>query len=102
MTSRATPEYRLYVIELSDDVGPREDPALPWVYVGQSALSPEERFEQHRTGARNVRGPLYSKWPRRHGLRLRPDLYEQEPVLQSRHDAELAEARLAERLRSLG
>jgi hypothetical protein len=96
------PEYQVYVIELSDDVGPRQNPDLPWVYVGQTALSPEQRFRQHRDGARNERGPLASKWPRRYGIRLRPDLYDQEPVFGTRRDAELAEAALAARLRDLG
>lgn len=61
---------RVYVIELSPDAGRRRDPRLPWVYVGSSARSPEERFAQH------LRGYKASRMPRRFGLRLRPDLYE--------------------------
>lgn len=94
--------WRVYVIELSDDVGPRANPAFPWVYVGQTSQTPEDRFRQHRDGARNEKGRLYSKWPHRHGVRLRLDLYEQEAVLYTKDDALRAEAALAERLRRKG
>ena len=57
--------WRVYVIELSDDVGPRATPTLPWVYVGQTSNTPEERFRQHRDGARNAKGAISSKWPHR-------------------------------------
>ena len=51
--------YSLYVIELSREAlgesrfatrnpDPRED--KPCVYVGQTGLSPEERFTQHKAG----------------------------------------------------
>lgn len=62
--------HRVYVIELERAAGPRRDPRIPWVYVGSSARSPDERFEQHRRGYRSGR------LVRRFGLRLRPDLYE--------------------------
>jgi predicted ATPase len=95
--------WGLYVIELSDDIGDRTDPDLPWVYVGQTTLTPEERFEQHRSGARNGKGRrLHSKWPHRYGIRLRPDLYQRESVRYSKDDALAAEAALAERLEREG
>ena len=94
--------WRLYVIELSGDVGPRTQPNLPWVYVGQTTLSAEERFEQHRSGARNAKGRLYSTWPHKYGSRLRPDLYDTEPLLFSKEDAVQAERVLAQRLEQLG
>jgi hypothetical protein len=94
--------WRVYVVELSDDVGPRADLALPWVYVGQSSLTPEERVAQHLDGARNGRGKLYSTWPHRYGLRLFPELYESEPEHYCAMDAKAAERELAERLRNLG
>jgi hypothetical protein len=62
--------HRVYVIELERGAGRRRDPRLPWVYVGSSARSPEERFEQHRRGYKSGR------LVKRFGLRLRPDLYE--------------------------
>jgi len=67
--SRTVPR-RVYVIELDPAAGRRRDPRLPWVYVGSSARSPEERFEQHRRGYKSGR------LVKRFGLRLRPDLYE--------------------------
>lgn len=61
---------RVYVIELDRSAGRRRDPRIPWVYVGSSARSPEERFEQHRRGYKSAR------LVKRHALRLRRDLYE--------------------------
>ena len=95
--------WRLYVIELSDDVGPRTNPDLPWVYVGQTTLTAEERFEQHRNAARTAKGRgLHSKWPHKYGVSLRPDLYDDEPVLYSNNHALEAEAALAQRLEREG
>ncbi len=61
---------RVYVIELGRAAGRRRDPRLPWLYVGSSARSPEERFEQHLNGYKSAR------IVKKHPLRLRPDLYE--------------------------
>ena len=61
---------RVYVIELSREAGRRRDPRIPWVYVGSSARSAEQRFEQHRRGYKS------SGIVKRFALRLRPDLYE--------------------------
>ncbi len=61
---------RVYVIELDRSAGRRRDPRIPWVYVGSSARSPEERFDQHQRGYKSAR------IVKRHALRLRPDLYE--------------------------
>ena len=83
--------YSLYVIELSREAlgesrfatrnpEPRED--KPCVYVGQTGLSPEERFAQHK-----------------YGLRLRPMLVANHGPCETRAEAEAAEAALAERLR---
>ncbi len=63
-------EKRVYVIELDRAVGRRRDPRIPWVYVGSSARSPEERFAQH------LRGYKSAGLVKRFALRLRPDLYE--------------------------
>jgi hypothetical protein len=63
-------EKRVYVIELDRAAGRRRDPRIPWVYVGSSARSPEERFKQH------LRGYKSARLVKRHALRLRPDLYE--------------------------
>jgi hypothetical protein len=61
---------RVYVIELDRAAGRRRDPRIPWVYVGSSARSPEERFAQH------LRGYKSARLVKRFALRLRPDLYE--------------------------
>ena len=61
---------RVYVVELDGRAGRRRDPRIPWVYVGSSARSPEERFEQHLCGYKSA-GLV-----KRFALRLRPDLYE--------------------------
>jgi hypothetical protein len=70
---------RVYVVELERRAGRRRDPRIPWVYVGSSARSPEERFEQHLSGYKS------SGLVKRFALRLRPDLYEDlEPLKGSR------------------
>ena len=62
---RASEErYWVYVVELA-----RPGPVAS-VYVGSSALPPEERFRKHRAG-----GMATSRYVRRQGVRLRPDLY---------------------------
>lgn len=61
---------RVYVIELDRAAGRRRDPRIPWLYVGSSARSPEERFAQH------LRGYKSARLVKRFALRLRPDLYE--------------------------
>ena len=64
--------WQVYVIEL--DPTSVSDPGKGFVYVGETSKTPEERFIEHTTGARNKRGPLYSSVVYRHGVRLRPDL----------------------------
>ena len=68
--------YHVYVIELDDEVGQKSgDPSLPWLYVGQSSKDPTVRIEEHRSGARNRRGPLFSRVAHRHFVSGRPDIY---------------------------
>ena len=97
--------YSLYVIELSRDVLDegrfakdnqecRED--KPCVYVGQTALTPEERFAQHRAGYKS------NRYAHRFGLRLRPKLVANRGPFATRDEALEAEATLAERLRRRG
>jgi hypothetical protein len=82
---------RVYVVELDRAAGRRRDPRLPWVYVGSSARSPEERFEQHLNGYKSAR--LVKRFP----LRLRPDLYEDiEPIKRSKAAVEAEKARARE------
>jgi hypothetical protein len=44
---------------------------LECFYVGMTSNTPEIRFRQHKDGYKA------SRWVKRYGLRLRPDLYEQ-------------------------
>jgi hypothetical protein len=97
-----TMAWHVYVIELKDSVGPRKNPQLPWVYVGQTSRDVEFRYRQHAEGARNSRGRLYNNAAKKHHLCLRPDLYENEPTLFTADDAKHAERELADRLRRAG
>lgn len=88
--------YYVYVIELDDEAGPRIRPDRPVVYVGQSAVPPEQRFEQHLRGYRS------SRKVQRFGRRLRPRLYRAHNPLPTREAAEAMERELARRLRNRG
>ena len=82
---------RVYVIELDERAGRRRDPRLPWLYVGSTARSPGERFEQHVCGYKS------SGLVKRFARRLRPDLYEDLAPIRSSAEAVAAEhARAAE------
>ena len=91
--------WSLYVIEL--DPSAVSKPSKGHIYVGQTSLTPEARFQQHIKGVRNDRGPLFARVVHAHGLRLMPNLmpkakyYDQE-------SAKAAEKRLAERLKERG
>ena len=89
-------EKRVYVIELDRAAGRRRDPRIPWVYVGSSARSPEERFEQH------LRGYKSARLVKRHALRLRPDLYEDLGSFRGSKTACRAEAKRARELADCG
>ena len=91
--------WSLYVVEL--DKAASNDCGRGCVYVGETTLSPEERFAQHREGARNAKGPLFARTVHRHGLRLRPDLAPRRKYF-DRSAARRAEAALAERLKERG
>ena len=105
-TTRKPPVYTVYVIELSADILKRRrfreanpgyiyDPAHPPVYVGHTVLTPEERFEQHRTGTKA------SRFTRGNAIRLRMDLA-RKLAFPTRKEAEIIEARHARTLRSQG
>jgi hypothetical protein len=84
----------VYVIELAGDDGRRMNP--PAVYVGQTSLSPQERFANHKRGHRA------SRHVRQRGLWLRWRLFDALNPLPDREAAEAAEVELAERLRASG
>ncbi len=88
--------YRVYVIELDDAIGARSRADRANLYVGQTTLPAEDRFAQHRAGIHA------SRHVRRHGVRLRPDLYATLPLSATREAAEILEARVAAELRTRG
>lgn len=103
---RKPPVYSVYVIELSPDVlslrrfaeanpGYVYNPARPPLYVGHSVRSPEERFEQHRSGFKA------SRYTRGNAICLRRDLAGS-LIFPTRRDAELMEERHAVILRERG
>jgi hypothetical protein len=90
----------VYVIEL--DPAAVKDPGLGVVYVGETSLTPEERFKQHKSKARGAKNRrLASPVVAKYGKTLRMDLA---PVgkLYDKQTAKRAEAEWAEHLRSLG
>jgi len=79
-------QYRVYVIELSKkvftenakfrDANPQFNGVLECLYVGMTSKTPNERFEQHKTGYRNKKGhKLSSNIVQKYGKFLRPSLY---------------------------
>ncbi len=97
--------YSLYVIELSRDVldvarfrkrNPDRRDDKPCVYVGQTAHTPEERFEQHKAGLK------CNKLARDYGIRLRPKLVANRGPYETRDEALAAEEALANRLSERG
>jgi len=88
--------YNVYVVVLSDEAGERLNPHLPCVFVGQTYRTPEERFYQHRKGKKA------SRWVKKYGIKLRPDLYEDINPIKDRKTALLWESTLADMLREEG
>src|SRR5262245_30325131 len=95
---RATPArtYSIYIIELSRACTKRACALAP-VYVGQTAHTPEHRFDQHKAG-----GKLAAKKVYRFGVRLRLDLMESIGPFSTRKEAEAAEKAVAAALEKRG
>ena len=79
--------YRVYVIELSRKVftedrkfreaNPQFNGVQQCLYVGMTSKTPQERFNQHKTGYRNAKGhDLSAAIVKKYGLYLRPSLYQ--------------------------
>jgi hypothetical protein len=97
--------YTVYVIQLDDEVyssakfrtaNPDWNPAKPCVYVGSTALTPEERFQQHLAGYKS------NAFAHKYGTRLMPRLYRSWQDYPTREEAERAEERRALSLRKRG
>jgi predicted GIY-YIG superfamily endonuclease len=96
--------HNVYVVLLDAAVGrnrkvraanPKRDPKKPYVYVGMTGLTPEERFAKHKAGTK-------AAWVvQRYGLRLLPELYEHLNPMPYEAAAQM-EKDLAEDLRRAG
>ncbi len=102
--------YQVYVIELSKKVftesarfraaNPQFNGVLECLYVGMTSKTPQERFEQHRSGYRNRKGhKLSSNLVQKYGRYLRPSLYNHIEPMKTRTEALKMEAQLALELR---
>ena len=87
--------YSVYVILLSDDIGPRDNLEFPSVYVGQTAKHPKDRFIEHKSGYKS------SKYVKKYGVKLIPELYEDLNPFYS-YEREDMEKNLAEKLKEIG
>ena len=98
--NRNTTAYRTYVITL--DNPDLKEPGKGYVYVGQTSKTPEQRLQEHLTGARSGKGHnLASRKVFKYGTDLNYDLMTQRIYL-TQKQALKAERRLAERLRQQG
>ena len=98
------PNFSVYVIALDSDVlrhpkfrkaNPNYVAGKPCLYVGMTGKTPDERFQQHKSGYRA------SKYVKRDGRHLRRRLYERHNPLT--HDEAISlEVTLAENLRAKG
>lgn len=70
------------------------------LYVGMTSKTPQERFEQHRSGYRNKKGhKLSSNIVQKYGRYLRPSLYNHIDPMKTRAEALKMEEQLALELR---
>jgi hypothetical protein len=93
---RTAATYTVYIIELSRDCL-RTPCAFAPLYVGQTAHTPEQRFDQHKAG-----GKLAASKPHRFGIKLRLDLMKGIGPFSTRNDAEAAEKAVAAALEKRG
>lgn len=96
--------YNIYVIELDRAVlkekkfleaNPQFDEKKPCVYVGMTARTPEERFDQHKSGYKSA------KYAKKYGIRLKPRLFANHNPM-TYEDACVTEKEKARRLRNRG
>ena len=95
-TTKVTRTYTVYVIELARECT-KQPCAFAPVYVGQTAHTPEHRFEQHKAGGKLAAGKAH-----RYGVRLRYDLMRAIAPCRTRKEAEAAERAVAEALEKRG
>lgn len=105
-------EYSIYVIELDKKVlkhkkfrekNPDYNPEKPCVYVGETSLTPEERFHIHQTKGKSKKGiSLHNPFVYKYGIRLKPRLYISHNPMGSAKEATKMEEEKARRLRKRG
>lgn len=79
---------------------PQFNGVLECLYVGMTSKTPQERFEQHRSGYRNKKGhKLSSTFVQKYGRYLRPSLYNHIDPMKTRAEALEMEEQLALELR---
>ena len=102
ITSRFKPKtsgkQNLYIVLLSGIYGKKPGYGL---YIGETSKSPEARFREHAEGARNRKGPLFSRIVYKYHKCLLPSLYSHLNPL-SRKEAKELEEEIAEALRLEG
>ena len=87
--------YTIYVINL-EETPDEPDNSLGSIYVGQTALSKEERFENHKNGHKG------SKWVKNYGIDINEELCELFPQVRTLQEAEHLEAEAASHLEEDG
>ena len=107
-------KYQVYVIELSKRVftenakfraaNPQFNGVLECLYVGMTSKTPQERFQQHKTGYVNKKGhKLAANIVQKYGTFLRSSLYYDINLTQmNKAEALLMEEKLALDLRKQG
>ena len=104
-------KYYVYVIELDKEfaltrkareANPEQDLDKPCIYIGCTSKTPEERFREHMIGARNSRGPLFSRVVYMYGKCLLPKEYRKYNPIDTRKEALEMERKLTDRYRKQG
>jgi predicted GIY-YIG superfamily endonuclease len=107
----ATRKYYVYVIELDKEfaltkrareANPKQNLKKPCIYVGHTSKTPEERFQEHKKGVRNSRGPLFSRVVYRYGKCLIPKEYRKFNPIDTREEALEMERKLTDKYRKQG
>ena len=74
--------YTVYVVDLSDDIQDDRNGTKGWVYVGQTALTREARYQQHIDGIKAGRG-----WVTEFHLGFNEELCARYPQVRTRVEA---------------
>lgn len=93
--------WKVYVIELRDtpELGPRQNPALPHVYVGRTTRPREERLKAHIGEAVGRGNTVVTK---ANCVGLRDDLCKKYRATRDEQEADRREGELMDELRAQG